>query len=356
MEHALAVGVLECLGDLESDPCHAAEESAVGVGPGQRVGRGAGEADHRGVRRPGREWRARRAGPTKRRPAWSRARGIPSAPSAGENRPVRIASATSAALTAPWEGARRPGALALPRPPQPAQFLQDGVQAHAGDELHDVVVMAVVPAHAEDRDDVGVVQPRRGPRLSLEPQYLLPIAEGRIGEDLQRHPPAQRLLLGLVDHTHSAAADLAENAVVAQPRQPGLATDGNAAGGVVGAVGAEVLHADQYREDLADLVGEFGVAPAVFLERRPFAAALTPEEVVGHRLDGVAVAAAFGWCVHLRVSSKRQGWDGGFGSPAFVHAGNRGEDFLEPLQRPDVSVARGLVGEAEHQRGVFISQ
>ena len=42
--------------------------------------------------------------------------GTPSAPSAGENRPVRIASATSAALTAPLEGRGPPGGPALPAP------------------------------------------------------------------------------------------------------------------------------------------------------------------------------------------------------------------------------------------------
>ena len=167
---------------------------------------------------------------------------------------------------------RRAGAPGAP--PQSPQLLQDGVQAHAGDELHDVVVMAVVPAHAEDRDDVGVVQPRRGPRLPLEPQHLLGVGQGRIGQDLQRHAPAERLLLGLVDHAHAAPADLAEDAVVAQPLQPRRGVDGHAAGGVVGAVGAEVLHPDQDGEDLADLVGELGVSPAVFLERGPLAAAL----------------------------------------------------------------------------------
>ncbi len=37
VEHALAVGIFERLGDLESDAGHAAEEGAVGVRPGQRV-------------------------------------------------------------------------------------------------------------------------------------------------------------------------------------------------------------------------------------------------------------------------------------------------------------------------------
>ena len=43
-------------------------------------------------------------------------REIPSAPSASENRPVRIACATSAALTAPLDRPRSPGGLAIPAP------------------------------------------------------------------------------------------------------------------------------------------------------------------------------------------------------------------------------------------------
>jgi hypothetical protein len=67
--------------------------------------------------------------------------------------------------------------------------------------------------------------------------------------------------------------------------------NGQAAGGVIGAVGAHVLHADQDGEDLAELVGELGVSAAVVLERGPLAAALAAEEVVGQGLDGVAVVA-----------------------------------------------------------------
>ena len=57
------------------------------------------------------------------------------------------------------ESARRGG----PGPPQPPQLLQDRVQALARDELHDVVVQPVLLAHAEDRHDVGVVQPAPPP-------------------------------------------------------------------------------------------------------------------------------------------------------------------------------------------------
>ena len=37
----------------------------------------------------------------------------------------------------------------------------------------------------------------------------------RLGEDLQRHPATEQVVLGLVDDRHAAAADLAEDAVVA---------------------------------------------------------------------------------------------------------------------------------------------
>ena len=107
--------------------------------------------------------------------------GVPLMASAGEKRPVRIASATSAALTAPLDRPRPAGELALPVPRQAAQFLHHGVQPHAGDELHDVVVMAVVLSHAEDRHDVGVVQPRAA-RARVEPQYLLPSPRAASGK------------------------------------------------------------------------------------------------------------------------------------------------------------------------------
>ena len=49
---------------------------------------------------------------------------------------------------------------------------EHGVQALALDVLHGVVVHPLVLAHAEDRDDVGVVQQGGGPGLALEPDQL----------------------------------------------------------------------------------------------------------------------------------------------------------------------------------------
>jgi hypothetical protein len=83
-------------------------------------------------------------------------------------------------------------------------------------ELHRVVVDAALRADAVDRDDVRVVEQRR--RLRLVPEALeLAVVEDR-GErqDLQRHAPAERDLLRLVDDPHAAAADLAEQPEVAE--------------------------------------------------------------------------------------------------------------------------------------------
>ena len=182
--------------------------------------------------------------------------------------------------------------------------------------------------------------------------------QGRVGQDLQRHAAAQRLLLGLVDHAHAAAADLAEDAVVAQPLQPGRGVDGHAAGGAAGAVGAEVLHPDQDREEVADLVGQLGVAPAVFLERGPLAAALAVEEVLGQELDGVAVAGCCRRrCVHVRARFQEKGMGRRIRGhqPSF----RPGIDERISLSRFRARMYRLLaayLGQAEHQRGLVVGQ
>jgi hypothetical protein len=84
------------------------------------------------------------------------------------------------------------------------------------DELHDVVVQAVLLADAEHRDDVGVVQPRRRPRLALEPPQVPGVEQGVGGQHLDGDVPAQGQLLRLVDDPHAAPAHLPEDLVVPQ--------------------------------------------------------------------------------------------------------------------------------------------
>ena len=183
----------------------------------------------------------------------------------GENGPQHRADlgpfAECRALDAPagvlWAGPERPASKAAlvlvsdrARSRSRRSSCDDQVQALALDELHGIEADIAVLAHLEDRHDVGVVQPRRGAGLAAEPLLDHPVAGHRPRQDLQRHPAAQRDLLGLVDHAHAAPADLAEDPVVADqgrgrirgPKTRGLVL---ALPGII-----DLLHFDQRREEI----------------------------------------------------------------------------------------------------------
>jgi len=103
---------------------------------------------------------------------------------------------------------------------QPFEVVDHEVEALAVDHLHRVVDVLAVLADVEDRHDVGVVHPRGGLRLALKAHERFGIAGERRGEHLERHAAAERFLLRLVNHAHAAAADLAQDAVVADVHQP----------------------------------------------------------------------------------------------------------------------------------------
>ena len=56
---------------------------------------------------------------------------------------------------------------------EPPQLGDDCVEPLALDELHGVEADIPVLAHLEDRHDVGVVQPGRGPGLAAEPLLVI---------------------------------------------------------------------------------------------------------------------------------------------------------------------------------------
>ena len=102
---------------------------------------------------------------------------VRSARSAGRNSPDRSDSATLATEArrgetwslSSWRD-RRSGTG--PAGMNAFELVEDLIKAQARDELHDVVVQAVLFADAEDRDDVGVVQPGGRPGLALEALLL----------------------------------------------------------------------------------------------------------------------------------------------------------------------------------------
>jgi hypothetical protein len=189
----------------------------------------------------------------------------------------RLGSREAGADPSAGTGSEPPGRSGpLPRGRSRAQSLQlldDQVETLSLDELHRVIQDVAVLADLEDGHDIGVMEPGRGAGLVAEPLQGLGVAARAGREDLQGHLSAQRDLLGLVDHPHAAAADLAEDAEVADLAQ-GRRRPGRFVSALVLADLLGLLEPDHRREQVADLFGQLRVAIDVFLERRPFA---TPE-------------------------------------------------------------------------------
>jgi hypothetical protein len=62
--------------------------------------------------------------------------------------------------------------------------------------------------------NVGMIQGRSGPRFALETFEGLRASDETVGKELQGNKAAELGVLGLVDHTHPAAAELFQDAVV----------------------------------------------------------------------------------------------------------------------------------------------
>ena len=155
---------------------------------------------------------------------------------------------------------------------QPADLVVDQVEPLALNELHGVVADVPLAADLEHRHDVGVMQPRGGAGLAAESLEHPGVAGDLPGQHLERNPTAERDLLGLVHHAHTAVADLAEDPVVAHlsERRGGRSSR---LGLVLGPFQPHVLgllQVDQRREQSQDVGGQLGVAVGVFFQARPF--------------------------------------------------------------------------------------
>ncbi len=200
-------------------------------------------------------------------------------------------------------GAVRPVRWSPPREAplaQPLQLLDDQIEPLALDELHRVKLDVAVLSDLEDRHDIRVVQTGRGAGLVAEAVQGLGVAEGAARQDLQRHATAEGDLLGLVDDPHAAAADLAEEAEVADLSR-GRRGLGRLAAARVLADLLGLLEPDHRREHLADLVGQIGIAVDVLLERRPLAPAI-PRGELGRQVVEPCVLVGIGIVLDRRIA------------------------------------------------------
>src|SRR5450759_5371440 len=88
------------------------------------------------------------------------------------------------------------------------------LQRHSIEELHGDERATVLLVNVVDGADVGMVQRRGG--ASFPPQALqrMPVVSQIVGKKLEGDETAETCVLGLVDHTHPAAAEFFEDAVV----------------------------------------------------------------------------------------------------------------------------------------------
>ena len=84
------------------------------------------------------------------------------------------------------------------------------------DELHRIVMKALIETGAENGHDVLVVQERGSLRLELKPLPLARVERGGRGQNLECDAPAQRKLQGLINYAHSTAADLTDDSEFAK--------------------------------------------------------------------------------------------------------------------------------------------
>ncbi|MFO0807853.1 MAG: hypothetical protein U0746_04450 [Gemmataceae bacterium] len=132
-------------------------------------------------------------------------------------------------------------------------------------------------------------------RLRLPAESLQP---GRVSQcigrqQLQRDVPPKRFLHRLIDHAHAATADLSQDAELADAI--GVSVRGrNEVAGAVAGDGLELLHLDEGREQLADLVGTLWQAIRVLGQGRPFAGPEAGDELLGQALERIAVGRRIG--------------------------------------------------------------
>src|SRR5262249_29182046 len=76
---------------------------------------------------------------------------------------------------------------------------------------------ALIESGAKNGHDVLMVQECGGLSFELEPLPVARVERGGRGQYLERDAPAERKLLGLVNHAHATAADLTEDSKFTEP-------------------------------------------------------------------------------------------------------------------------------------------
>src|SRR5262249_36334382 len=89
-------------------------------------------------------------------------------------------------------------------------------QAAAEDELHRKVALAIVLADLVNRDDSGMVEQRHRFSFVLKTAQLIVTGQDASPDPFERDRPIQAALPAIVDATHSPAAKLPDDLIIAE--------------------------------------------------------------------------------------------------------------------------------------------
>lgn len=92
--------------------------------------------------------------------------------------------------------------------------MEHRIQPLPVNELHGVIVNSLCLTHAEDRHNIGVVQPRRRPRFPPEALQVSGIHQAVEGQNLERDVPAKRFLHRFIHDPHAAPPNFAQDTII----------------------------------------------------------------------------------------------------------------------------------------------
>ena len=183
-------------------------------------------------------------------------------------------------------------------------------------------------ADAEDRHDVGMVQPGRRAGLAPEPFQPGRVAQVMGGERLQGDVPPQRFLDRLVDDPHPACSDAAKQQIVTQAlgRRGCRAARVRMRAGRLATAAANLLHDNESGKDGANPLGQLGVFVRVFAER------------LAARPGGIARGRRWPDRRPGRIHKKPRSWHQ-FSLPAR----RTSQNSAEPFEGPHISLTGGAL-------------
>ena len=147
------------------------------------------------------------------------------------------------------------------------------IQPLARDQLHDIVVIAVVFADSEDGNDVRVMQTRCGLGFADKTRDLLWRSGQLRQQDLHRDSAIQGLVHRFVHNPHASLTDPSDDPVVAQSLDVGSGSlrARLTCQSLLFAPQRELLHHLDRWKQFPNLVRQFGVRVRVLRDGRRFA-------------------------------------------------------------------------------------